>query len=33
MIFVTGALVQFFTAAQFREILDVRRVTSRIEYL
>lgn len=33
MIFVTGALVQFFTAAQLREILDVRRVTSRIENL
>lgn len=33
MIFVTGALVQFFNAAQFREILDVRRVTSRIENL
>ncbi|HEX4259868.1 MAG TPA: NAD-binding protein [Acetobacteraceae bacterium] len=33
MLFVTGALVQLFTAAQFREILDERRVTSRIEDL
>jgi trk system potassium uptake protein TrkA/voltage-gated potassium channel len=33
MIFVTGALVQLITAAQFAEFLDVRRMTSRIEDL
>ena len=33
MIFVTGALVQFITATQFSELLDARRMTSRIEEL
>jgi voltage-gated potassium channel len=33
MIFVTGALVQFITATQFTELLDARRMSSRIEEL
>jgi len=33
MIFVTGALVQFFTATQFSELLESRRMNSRIEEL
>lgn len=33
MIFVTGALVQYITATQFSEILDVRRMKHRIEDL
>ena len=33
MIFVTGALVQFISATQFAELLDARRMNSRIEDL
>jgi voltage-gated potassium channel len=33
MIFVTGALVQFITATQFTELLDARRMNSRIDDL
>ncbi len=33
MIFVTGALVQYITATQFSEILDVRRMNHRIDDL
>jgi voltage-gated potassium channel len=33
MIFLTGALVQFITATQFSELLDVRRMNSRIDGL
>ncbi len=33
MIFVTGALVQFITATQFSDLLDAKRMSSRIENL
>jgi voltage-gated potassium channel len=33
MIFVTGALIQFITATQFSELLDSRRMNTRIEQL
>ncbi|HEX3348807.1 MAG TPA: potassium channel protein [Acetobacteraceae bacterium] len=33
MIFVTGALIQFITATQFSDMLDKRRMTSRIDQL